>query len=345
VQKYSKAIINLDGNSSRIQDRKNVERNIAEALIALNIPYEFYKSKRKGFKVLMEDMNQEGVIYILNDSLQFHLCEKPHILISRSISWVQSSVKPSTIGRLTQEMIALNSTELIATIARSTPMRQEYDEKRATTYLLFNDYAETTTDSFGRNGGAAMSWMVCGANDIHLELLPYEEEGRAKVNEMLKVGLEKCTHPDDILIMTNRDICLVPEATGLIRTFMDNRNIDACFVQRVDTEYSKPPCFNDLVGLPQYSGIDIFCFRPSYKELPRLLELDLWIGAELWDAYYASIIKCRLPYSVAAHWPHIGEWQKGPDERNMFNRMQVASVDSDVIVSGMNGMAWYDRKY
>ena len=115
MQNYKKAIINLDGNSSKIQNKQAVERNIAEALHALNIPYEFYKSKRKGFKVLMEDMNQPDVLYIINDSLQFHFCEKPHILISRSIPWVQSSPKPSTIGRLTQEMIASGPTELIAT--------------------------------------------------------------------------------------------------------------------------------------------------------------------------------------------------------------------------------------
>lgn len=241
-------------------------------------------------------------------------------------------------------MITHNPTELIATIARNRPMRKEFDDKRATTYLLFNDYAETTTDSFGRNGGAAMSWMVCGLNDIHLELLPYEEEGRAKVNEMLALGIQKCTHPDDIVIMLNRDICLVPEATGIIRTFLDNRGIDACFVQRVDTQYTKPPTFMDLAGLPQYSGIDVFCFRPSYEKLPELLKLDLIIGAELWDAYWASIIKHRVPYSVAYHWPHVGEWQKGPDDLNMFNRQQVASVDSEVIVQGMNGMVWYKHK-
>jgi len=344
VQNFKKAIINLDGNSSKIQNKQAVERNIAEALHALNIPYEFYKSKRKGFKVLMEDMNQPDVLYILNDSLQFHFCEKPHILISRSISWVQSSPKPSTIGRLTQEMIASGPTELIATIARNMSMRQEFDEKRATTYLLFNDYPETTTDSFGRNGGAAMSWMICGINDIHLELLPYEENGMAKVNEMLALGIKKCNHPDDIIIMLNRDICLVPEATGIIRTFMDNRNIDACFVQRVDTQYLKPPAFHDLIGLPQYTGIDVFCFRPSYARLPELLKLDLLIGRELWDCYWASIIKCRVPYNLAYHWPHTGNWQSNPDDGNMFNRQQVASADSDVIVSAMNGMAWYDRK-
>ena len=341
---YKKAIINLDGNSSKIQNRKQVERNIAEALIALNIPYEFYKSRKTGFKKLIEDMNEPDTLYILNDSLQFHFCNQPHIVISRSISWVQSSPKPSTIGRLTQEMVTYNSTELIATIARNTPMRQEFNNKRATTYLLFNDYAETTSDAFGRNGGAAMSWMVCGVNDIHLELLPYEEDGHAKVNEMLALGIQKCTHPDDIVIMLNRDICLVPQATSIIRTFLDNRGIDACFVQRVDTMYSKPPEFSDLVGLPQYTGIDVFCFRPSYKELPKLLALDLWIGRELWDCWYASIIKCRLPMNLCYHWPHTGEWQKNLDDGNLFNRQQVASVDSDIIVSAMNGMAWYDRK-
>jgi len=342
---YKRCIINLDGNSSKIINRDIVEKNIAEALHALVIPYEFYKPKKNGFKKLMEDMNQPDTLYILNDSLQFHFCEVPHIIISRSIPWVQSSVKPSTIGRLTQEMLESGPTELIATIARNKQMRQEYNEKTAKTYLLFNDYAETTSDSFGRNGGAALSWMICNQNDIHLELLPYEEQGRAKVNEMLKAGLERCTHPDDILIMLNRDICLIPQATGLIRTFMDNRNIDACFAQRVDIAYGKQLGFSDLAGLPQYSGIDVFCFRPSYEKLPELLSLDLLIGFEQWDNWYANIIQHRIPFSCAYHWPHVGEWQSGSNEGNIFNRQQIASVDPNVIVDGMNGMCWYKRKY
>lgn len=341
---YKRCIINLDGNSSKIINRDIVEKNIAEALHALAIPYEFYKPKKNGFKKLMEDMNQPDTLYILNDSLQFHFCEVPHIIISRSIPWVQSSVKPSTIGRLTQEMLESGPTELIATIARNKQMRQEYDEKAAKTYLLFNDYAETTSDSFGRNGGAALSWMICNQNDIHLELLPYEEQGRAKVNEMLKAGLERCTHPDDILIMLNRDICLIPQATGLIRTFMDNRNIDACFAQRVDVAYGKQLGFSDLVGLPQYSGIDVFCFRPSYEKLPELLSLDLLIGFEAWDCLWSNAIRHRIPLNLCYHWPHIGEWQSGSNDGNMFNRQQIASVDSDIIVEGMNGMVWYKHQ-
>jgi hypothetical protein len=345
MHNYKKVIINLDGNSSKIQHRDIVEKNIAEALLALQIPYEFYKSKRKGFKVLMEDMNQPDTLYILADSLQYHFCEQPHIVICRSIPWVQSSVKPSTIGRLTNEMLLQDPTELIATIARNKVMRQENDAPDCRTYLLFNDYAETTSDSFGRNGGAAMSWMVCGINDIHLEFLPYEEEGRPFVNEMLKLGIERCKHPDDILILTNRDVCLIPEATGLIRAFMDNRNIDACFAQRVDVQYSKPLTFTDLMGKPQYSGIDVFCFRPSYHKLPELLSVNLLLGFEGWDNLYANIIQCRLPFSCAYHWPHIGGWQTDNNEGNMFNRQQIAAHDSNVIVDGMNGMVWYKRKH
>jgi len=341
---FKKAIINLDGTSSKIIHKNETEQNIAEALLAIGIPYEFYKSRKSGFRKLEADMNQEDTLYILNDSLQFHFCEKPHILISRAYPWVQSSPKPTTLGRLTQEMIALNPTELIATIARNTPMRQEYDHRAAHNYLLFNDYAESTSDAFGRNGLAAFSWMMVGVQDIHLKFLPYEENGFAFVNQMLKLGIEACSHPDDIVILLNRDISLIPEATGIIRTFMDNRNVDACFTQRVDGEYLSPPSFFDLADKPYYSGIDVFAFRPSYEKLPELIGLDLMIGRELWDARWASVIKNRLPYNIAYHWPHVGDWQKG-HEGNMFNRIQVASVDPDVIVDAYKGMAWYRRKY
>lgn len=342
---FKRAIIYLDGTSSRIIRRQETERNIAEALSALGIPYEFYKNKRTGFGQLRDDMNQPDTLYVLNDSIQYHLCEKPHILICRSINWVQSTVKPSTIGKLTQEMVALNSTEMVATIARNKPVRQEFDHRAAHTYLLYNDYPESTSDTIGRNGGASFSWMMVSANEIHLEFCPYEEDGFAYVNQMLALGLEKCTHPDDIVILLNRDICLVPESIAIIRAFMDSRNIDACFAQRVDIQYQKALSFWDIAGMPHYEGIDLFAFRPTYAKLPELTSLDLRIGSEQWDNFWANVIQCRIPYNICYHFPHTGQWQteKGM-EGNLFNRRQIASVDSEVIVEGYKGMCWYKRK-
>jgi hypothetical protein len=135
MHNFKKAIIALDGNSSKITD-KYILINTRYALSSLGILFETYKPHTQGFKKLREDMNQEDTLYILNDSLQYHLCEKPHILVCRSAPWVQATPKPTTIGIFTQEMIGHDSSQMIACIAKNASVRQHYDLNRATTYIL-----------------------------------------------------------------------------------------------------------------------------------------------------------------------------------------------------------------
>jgi hypothetical protein len=115
MHNYKKAIVALDGTSSKINN-KEILNNIRYSLNALQIPFEVYKSHSDGFKKLQKDMNQDDTLYILNDSLQFHLCEKPNIIISRSTPWVQATPKSCTIGVFTQEMISHEVSQLIACI-------------------------------------------------------------------------------------------------------------------------------------------------------------------------------------------------------------------------------------
>ncbi len=44
----------------------------------------------------------------------------------------------------------------------------------------------------------------------------------------------------------NRDICLVPEATGIIRAHMDTHNLEACYAKRVDVHTEGLLSFNAL---------------------------------------------------------------------------------------------------
>jgi hypothetical protein len=339
---YKKALIYLDGTSSEIQFQPLVEKHIAEALQALGIPYEFRLPHNKGFIGLRDELNQDDIIYILNDSLQFHLCEKPHVLISRSIPWVGSDPKPTTIGRLTQEMIGFSASELISIIARNTPMRQNANRLAASTYLLFNEYVPSTSGAFGRNGFAAFTWDLAVKKDSHIKFLPYESDGLAKVNEMLAEGMAHLSHPDDILIVLNRDICLTPEATGIIRAFMDSRNIPHCFCQRVDIDTERPKSFHDICDIMPYIGIDLFAFRKESPILDILLNTPLYIGRELWDVFWAYHIQQRLPFNICYHLPHDSDWQTSERamEGNTFNREQVAKYNPRIALGALENFVW-----
>lgn len=307
MHNFKKAIVALDGNSSKITD-KNILINVRYALNSLGIPFEVYKPHTDGFKRFHKDMNQEDTLYILNDSLQFHLCEKPNILISRFPSWVQATPKPSTIGLFTQEMISHDPAQMIACIAKNTSVRQHYDLNRATTYILVNDYTVTETHTLGRYGLAAYSWSKLCTMDIHASLLLHSCEGWPKVNEMLADGISCFSHPDDLLIIMNRDICLVPEATGILRAHMDTHNLDACYAKRVDANTEGLLSFRDIKDAQEYEGIDLFAFRPNASCIKDLIDVPLLLGRVAWDNFWADKIKHKLPYNICYHLPHGSEW-------------------------------------
>jgi hypothetical protein len=325
MHNYKKAIIALDGNSSKITD-KNILINTRYALSSLGIPFEVYKPHTEGFKKLQEDMNQDDTLYILNDSLQYHLCEKPNILVCRSAPWVQATPKPSTIGIFTQEMIGHDASQMIACIAKSVPVRQHYNLNRATTYLLVNDYQVNETNTLGRYGLASYSWSKLSTVDIHASLLLHSCDGWPKVNEMLAEGVQCFSHPDDLLIIMNRDICLVPEATGIIRAHMDTHNLEACYAKRVDVHTDGLLFFDAIRNMPEYEGIDLFAFRPNASCINDLINAPLLLGRVYWDNFWADRIKNKLPYNVCYHLPHESEWTNKNGE--VGNKENMATIES-----------------
>lgn len=343
---YNRVIIHLDGTSSALVEYDQILDNIIHALRLLQLPFEIYESHNEGFKKLKDDMNQDNVLYILNDSLQYHLCEKPCIIISRSTPWVMSSAKPNCIGRLTQEMIQINITCLMAIIYRNKQMRQEFDGKSAFTHLICNTYESDKLETIGRFGIAAYSWHITSLSDIHLKInfiTDDDAKDLPRVNEILKQGLELCEHPDDIVVMVNRDICLVKEATGIIRAFMDSQDIDACYAHRVDIKYTGLLQFKDLIGRQGYSGIDLFAFRANAKCLKEILSTDLLLARVGWDSFWASKIEYRVPFNICYHFPHNNEWttDKGNDG-NIFNLTSIANAGG-LEVDYFNGAACFEK--
>jgi hypothetical protein len=321
---YKKAIIALDGHSSKIEDTR-IQHNVEYALSSLHIPYTIYEPHTRGLKKLEEDMNEEGVLYILNDSFQFHLCNQPNIIISRSPQWVQSTPKPNTIGVFTQQMVAVDASQMMSCIARNTPVRQHHDLFAASNYILTNEFFSGDTNQMARNGLAMMSWNRLIQEDMYTSVLCHTSEGLPFVNQMLSEALTQCKHPDDIIILVNRDICLVPQATSIIRTYMDLHNYSAVYAQRVDVVVSGLLDFSSIADMPEYEGADLFAFRPNAPVLEEILPVDLYLARAAWDSFWAYKIKNKLPYKVAYHHVHDSEWQtKDGSDGNKWNYTQIS---------------------
>ena len=326
---FKNVVINLDGHSSKINDLHEIKINIVASIKMIGLPYEIYKPHKKGFEVLRHDMNQDATLYILNDSLQYHLCEKPCILLTRSAPWVQAAPKSNTIGVITHEMMLMDRTFLLALIYRNQKVRPFYNEYAARTYLVANDYFSPNMDVMHRNSMAMITWNHVSKKDIHFYASFHVSDGLPFVNDILKDGLTLLSHPDDLLIITNRDICLVNESTAIIRAYMDSLNLSCCYAKRVEVSgIPKPLSFSDIQDYPQAPGIDLFVFRKEAKCIQELIETDLYLGRVGWDSFWADRIDYELPYKICYHQIHSSDWttEKGQKE-NIHNISVISKKD------------------
>jgi len=328
---YKKAIIYLDGVSSQVKTEEVIQ-SICNALRSLSIPYTIYNPVKQGFKKLQNDMNKPDTLYILNDSASYHLCEQPNILITRTPFWVQSNPKPNTIGVFTKERLENGPAELIACIAKNKPVRQPHDINATHTYIITDDYQSDDLSVIARHGLASISWHILAAWDIHANVL-FHQDTETKlpfVNRILAEGLKSLSHPDDIIIFINRDICLTIESTTIIRNYMDTHHIDAVYSRRKDLNELSIIQNKDLKKYPDAPGADLFAFRKNAICLDKILSVDLHIGRVLWDSFWMDEIKHELPCPVSYHPMHGHTWQGLSDGTNELNIKNVFTASPNL---------------
>lgn len=332
---FNRAVINIDGHSSKVVYQEDILINIVASLRMLGIAHEIYKPHRNGFKVLKEDMNRPDTLYILNDSLQYHLCDAPCILLTRSIPWVQAAPKENTIGVVTHEMILTDRSFLMSLIHRNTPVRQFADNFAAKTYLVANDYFNPNMDVMHRHSMAMISWNHLSKKDIHFSASFHTSNGLPMVNDILRDGLELLSHPDDLLIITNRDICLTDESTAIIRAYMDSLHLSSCYAKRVEVNYIPHQLsFAEIQQSPCAPGVDLFIFRRDAPCIDELLETPLYLGRVGWDTFWADRIKHELPFKVCYHQIHDSDWStKRGEKENIHNTCIISQKNVDFKVS------------
>jgi hypothetical protein len=220
-------------------------------------------------------------------------------------------------------------------IYRNTPVRQFADNYAARTYLVANDYFSPNMDVMHRNSMAMISWNHLSKKDIHFSVSFHQSEGLPMVNDILKDGLELLSHPDDLLIITNRDICLTDESTAIIRAYMDSLHLSCCYAKRAEINYIPHPLtFSQIQQLDCAPGVDLFVLRKDADCIPELLETPLYLGRVGWDSFWADRIIHELPFKICYHQAHSSDWttEKGKVE-NIHNTCVISGKDVGFYVS------------
>jgi hypothetical protein len=226
-------------------------------------------------------------------------------------------------------MILMDRSFLMALIYRNKPVRQFADNYAAKTYLVTNDYFNPNMDVMHRHAMAMITWNHLSKNDIHFSVSFQNSAGLPFVGDILRDGLELLSHPDDLLIITNRDICLTKESTAIIRAYMDSLNLSCCYAKRVDVNYIPTPfSLNEIQNYPSAPGIDLFVFRKDAECIAELLDTPLYLGRVGWDSFWADRIKYQLPFKVCYHQIHNSDWttEKGQQE-NIHNISVISQKD------------------
>lgn len=187
--------------------------------------------------------------------------------------------------------------------------------RRSPIFHVFHNLAWGHIDS-PRNARARSTWGD-GAT-----LLPFtalrtaeaigDERALPYVNDLFDYA---CLHtPDDgIVVWSNLDVCLVPGAYDRIREALAWQ--DACYSRRkdVDDASTVPANMSD-----DYSGCDLFAFRPHWWRAVRAEMPQMFLAAESFDAILMRLARRDFPSAeitprIIYHQRHgVSHWELHP---------------------------------
>ncbi len=338
IQKPRVLNVYLGGESARIAEPELILQNIKTVASSQGfcvIDHTRAINRIRGFEKLGDYiLNNEGT-WICNDTLPLHLFgdgfPHPYIQISRDYEWACAKPGPNCVGVFTQTMIEAPQGLLeLSAALHSGPISVLPGYK---TWHVVSEHPGRDNDTIARYGMAANSWIDIAKNDIHYAFHFFESEGLPYVWDIFE-GIDSAAGEGDLCIFTNRDICFVPEATAIIRSFMTNRKINMAFNSRVDIITNKNYGHRDLYPGFQYSGIDMFCWLKGTLPNPHPALKQLVIGRESWDIAFAHFFggaTNRIPYNITYHMVHQSPWQTTEGNKgNWHNNLLIGLINKDM---------------
>ena len=131
------------------------------------------------------------------------------------------------------------------------------------------------------------------------------------VRDILDYASSQASSDDEILVISNADVCLVPEALHGIR--LNLLNAPCCFSRRVEVSDSGPRLRVADLKKEYLAGADLFACTVSWWNANRSILPDLLLGAEAWDTVYRWwMLQCNplseMQPPVIYHERHVPFW-------------------------------------
>lgn len=186
-----------------------------------------------------------------------------------------------------------------------------------------------------RNQNAQLTWHWGSAADKNWNVVWYspdpvftsKEIGDTRqvpyINDLLGYAFQK---PDeDIIVWSNLDISLVPEAARVIRRKLETG--PCCFARRVDVDNARKVLFrSDLHHMTTHGGTDLFAFRAGWWKANHQLMPRMFIACEAFDFVLRRIMLAQRPLAeitptICYHEKHDAFWAK--DENVKENPAQA----------------------
>ena len=281
---------------------------------------------------------ERAEVLITIDTAHCHLSyatQTPTIVMSRGDSrWHWSEPRSHWVGHVTyedavqqkgQDKIRMLLGEMDWYPGRLNRGAKEAIRERI--WHVFDWYCPYEAKENRRPLNALRTWEHLRDEDRHWELVYHETDRHAWrtskdigdsrklpfVNDVFDFGCQKVSG-DGIIVWTNADICLDPDAANIIRRKMANS--PCAYARRIDVQdASQSVPRSHLVGQPVNPGVDLIAFRKSWWEQVKGSLPLMYIGAEGFDfvlrkTLLKTNLDCEIRAAFAYHEKHPPKWME-----------------------------------
>ena len=239
------------------------------------------------------------------------------LITNNSNTWCRSSWLPNHILRLLYSEVANNLDEIVKAA------KAGFDYKRQKVHVVTSYSTKNNPDTQRRIDFARQTWEEESKHTGLWEIHAYNRYKRKSamslpyITDMIN-SISKKAGSDDILMIINSDVSVVPGITGWILEQV-NRN-GAVYMHRHDFQRYDSPCISEAeAGAGKwYPGSDAFAFKKSWREKNKNLFPDLIFGREAWDMIMRNLIKRAKGseiHNAIYHEKHNSAWER-PENRN-----------------------------
>lgn len=140
------------------------------------------------------------------------------------------------------------------------------------------------------------------------------------VKDLLRLGMRRCTSPDDIVVIVNSDVGVTPGATEVLRKVV--RAHGAAFCYRFNFDKPQISDWVDAVSGYWDGGLDLFAFTKRWLDANLGTLPDFLLGRPHWDLVYRDHIRQTGGGDATGcvwHQRHKAFWTSGGNPGNDYN--------------------------